>query len=85
MIETPESDKLLLVKEKAQIIGLFLEDLYEKGFRVCYRTLFDKKEKYYVRSTTIEEMLAEYFEIDLELVEKERMSVLSKAPNAKLQ
>lgn len=75
----PECDKLLAVKDKSQPIGEFLDWLRnEKGIEFCrWMEAEDiEPEGYYPDYTRTEELLAEYFEVDLKKVEEERRAML---------
>ena len=61
--ECPECDKLLAIKDKSQTIGFFLDWLKGQG-------------AYYFDETSIEKILANYFNIDLEKVNEEQTAVL---------
>jgi hypothetical protein len=61
-IDTPECDKLLKVKDKSQTIGAFLEWAQEADLIQLDRSIND--------------VLAEYFEIDLDKVDKEKRAIL---------
>lgn len=85
MDEEREVDKMLKIKEKAQVAGEFLEWLQSKGYRIC--TYFKDKEYekdekdedesgYYPAHINIEQLLADFFGIDLEKVEKEKRKIL---------
>lgn len=67
----PECEKMQSVKDKSQIIGAFLEDC---GYTLCE---FDKYGQYMPVAGTIEQILAEYFEIDMKKVEEERRQILA--------
>ena len=61
-VPMPECDKLLEVKGDSQVIGEFLEWYRAQGART--------------RRGSIEQVLANYFEIDLRRVEQERSALL---------
>jgi len=72
-IECPECDKIVAVQEKSQEIGDFIEWLgNKKDLHLC----FWENQYNYRMNTTIEKLLAEYFEIDLEKVENEKQAIL---------
>ena len=72
--ECPECDKLSAVAEESQKIGEFLEWLhYTKELLICDR---DDAGTYYRYIISPEELLAEYFEIDLQKVEQEKQALL---------
>jgi len=90
-MKTPECDKLLKVSKESQSIGAFLDWLSgEKNLTVCEEhehddTCYGKDDirmcesndgGYVPASLNIEKLLAEYFEIDLDKVEKERRKIL---------
>jgi hypothetical protein len=80
MIDTPECDKQLAVKEDAQVIGEFIEWL--RGERDCVIAEYTGNPKYSGRyelfpiNDSIEQLLADYYKIDLNKVEKERRKLL---------
>lgn len=87
-VETPELDKMLKVKNESQAIGEFIESLREKGLYICREvdkeygltTVDDNGDDYstYVENTTsIEELLADFFGIDLKKCEEERQAILN--------
>ena len=73
----PECEKMAAVKDESQAIGSFLEWLqHERSITVelCVRhDISDKLMPYWIN---IEQLLAEYFEIDLDKVEKEQRHML---------
>jgi hypothetical protein len=71
-----ECEKLHKVHEDSQKIGEFLAWLlYEKDFTICHCD--DGREHFYPIRKSIETLLAEYFEIDLDKVEREKRRLLS--------
>ena len=70
--ECPECDKMLAVKDDSQTIGFFLEWLESKG----YSLIQWGKSPYILNETSIERILADYFEIDLNKVHAEQDAVL---------
>ena len=80
MNEYPQCDKLLAVKDKSQVIGEFLEWLQgEKNLVIAEWDYGDSNtdEDPLVRHRfNIQELLAEFFEIDLVKVEEERRAIL---------
>jgi hypothetical protein len=79
---TPELDKMKSVNEKSQAIGEFL-DLFlpEKGIRLMRLEQPQGDEtieecRYVPVNQSVEKLLAEYFEIDLNKCEKERRAIL---------
>ena len=82
MNKTPELDKMMAVQEKSQIIGEFLKWLNESSLIICeYGVIFDIYEEEMdgllpIRSSK-EQLLAEYFNIDLNKCERERQQILT--------
>lgn len=69
----PELDKMTAVKGESQIIGAFLDWLInDKDRAICV----EERGEYVPHYMSIEQRLAEYFEIDLELVERDRSRYL---------
>lgn len=84
-VKYPECEKLKKVSEESNKIGAFLDWLMnEKYIHLCtYEEAHeiddeDLSEGYYGINRTIEDLLAEYFEIDMDKVEKERRQILEK-------
>lgn len=71
--KTPTLDKMLAIKEKSQVIGEFLEWLSCQNYTLAKWNDVDKL--YPVRSS-IEKLLAEYFNIDLKSAEEEKRKIL---------
>jgi len=77
-IETPECDKMLKVQTQSQAIGRFLEWLQdERNLTLAEygKTRHDSDELFPVR-LGINQLLAEYFNIDLNKVEQEKAAIL---------
>lgn len=73
----PECEKMMAVKDKSQVIGEFLEWLqYERSITVelCVRN--DIHDKLFPFNFSTEKLLAEFFNIDLNKVEKEKRQIL---------
>lgn len=66
-----EIEKMLKVKEKSQVIGEFIEWLQENFVLAKYY-----KDKLYSEFISIEDLLAQYFNIDLKKVEEEKRKIL---------
>lgn len=73
---TPELDKMKGVKERSQSIGAFLDWLQSEREIVLAEYEY-RGETLYPINLSIEKLLAEYFEIDLEKVEQERRAILA--------
>jgi len=76
----PECEKVANVKDKSQAIGEFLEWLrIEKGIIMCERRgESDSLVPSFLRN---EQLLADFFDIDLDLVEKEKRAMLEELRN----
>lgn len=87
-IPTPETDKMIAVKDKSQAIGEFIEWLGDNGMAIVrYATkedMFDDEGErngihegdYLTMLTSIEKLLARYFGVDLNKAEKEKRAIL---------
>lgn len=72
--ETPELDKMKAVQNESQVIGAFLEHQSQGGISLaCFG---NDEEIHFVRKST-EEILADYFNINLAKCEKERRAILN--------
>lgn len=86
--KTPELDKMLVVRVRSQAIGEFLEWLADtKGYGIYSEDDAEDQEgnmqRLYFRAPNTEQLLAEYFEIDLKKVEKERRAILKELQGVK--
>lgn len=89
-METPMLDKMTSVQNSSQVIGEFIEWLEEKGYSIQSEVEYQnehpipfsdevhivKRKDWMPIRATIENLLAEYFEIDLNQVEQERRLLL---------
>lgn len=71
--DTPNLDRMLEVRDKSQAIGEFLEWLQQQGYVVCEKT----SGHYFPALKSTEELLAQYFGVDLEEAEREKRAVLN--------
>lgn len=71
----PEHEKMATVTEHSQIIGEFLDfGLPVLGLRLCQ---FDfETNQFFLAGMTIEQILAAYFEINLDKIEEEKRHML---------
>ncbi len=77
MPDTPELDKMLEAKPDSQIIGEFLNWLFnEQHAQMC--RFDDKFDEFVPIFESVERWLALYFGIDLEKMEQERRAILDK-------
>lgn len=81
-IPTPEVDKMLAVRDKSQEIGSFLEWL--RGEKKIVLAAYEHDDLIEVYTST-NDLLAEYFEIDLNKVEAERRAILEGLRKAQVQ
>jgi len=77
-IETPTLDKMLKVKSESQAIGNFVEWLREQGIEIGKYEKVEgyRNEQFVADRRSIEKLLADYFEIDLNKAETERRQIL---------
>lgn len=75
----PECEKMVAVKDQSQAIGEFIEWLQDtKGMFVCELIEGDNEYGEYIPSCfSKEKFLAEFFNIDLSEVEKEKCQMLN--------
>ncbi len=74
-IDTPECDRMLAVREQSQAIGEFLDWLdEEKGVELM--VLGDGGASYEPFYFNTNKLLAEFFDIDLDKVDKEQRAIL---------
>lgn len=82
---TEELDKMKAVQNESQAIGAFIEWLGTKDYVIGRHLSMEEMDEMGLDPdetnivpvyTSIEKMLAEYFEIDLNKVEKEKMKIL---------
>ena len=86
MAETkyPECEKLAKVRDKSQVVGTFLEWLRDiKGFELAKYQEIHPEDRLVPIHYSIESLLAEHFEIDMEKVEQERQQILEDIRNPK--
>mgnify|MGYP001606688616 CR=1 FL=1 len=75
----PECEKMLAVNDKSQTIGEFLDWLGTiKNYTICQFTTDDDEsgEEFIPVCESIEKLLAQYFEVDLNKIEKEKRDML---------
>lgn len=86
VLKLPEHDKLTKVSGDSQAIGQFIEWLRGskkiifcklQDERIYRESIEEYQDEYYAPTTlNIQDILAEYFEIDLEKLEKEKRKIL---------
>jgi hypothetical protein len=72
----PEHERLKLVKDKSEICGAFLDWLQNERKPQTVLVEYDQSDNYVDCRKRIEELLAEYFEIDLKKIEKEKVEMI---------
>lgn len=76
-IKYPECEKMTAIKDKSQVIGEFIEWLtHERSISIelCVRN--DNSDGLMPCHTNVEQLLAEFFGINLEKFEKEQRQIL---------
>ena len=73
-LPTPELDKMLDNQNESQAIGEFLDWLTSEGYAIC--ELNKHNEWHHVRKG-IEQLLADYFNVDLKKAEQEKRAILT--------
>ncbi len=69
----PEHDKMRLIKDESQTIGGFLDWLQsEKQFEICERVERRFDDELVPIQLNIERLLADHFEIDLDVINDEK-------------
>lgn len=71
---TPNLDKMLKVQPDSQIIGEFLDDFLLRKYRLC--TWDEDQQCFMMERYSIQGILADYYGIDLDEMEAERMRLL---------
>lgn len=75
--EAPECKKLSAVRDESHKIGEFIDWLHEQGIQLCeWMDYEDAPAQYAPTTQTSEKLLAKYFDIDLNKVERERRAIL---------
>lgn len=91
-IRYPEGQKVKEVQKESQALGEFLDHLKEKGIYLCAqhshseacdKDCFLKKKEWFPISDSIEKVLAQYFCIDFEKLESEKLVMLEEIKNRK--
>ncbi len=73
----PQLAKMQAVQEQSQSIGEFIDWLWQNGMAICTTEEGLRGDRFYPVMTPIEELLARYFEVDLQAAEKERRATLA--------
>lgn len=74
-----ELDKMSAARVDAAIISEFIDFLEENGYAICEVELHDQ---WWPVRKSYEQLLADYFEIDLKKVEEERRALLEELRKA---
>ena len=77
-METPECDKMLAVQNESLILSEFVDWLNSKGYAICKveETPGYPKEQWIPFRKSYEELLADYFGVDLKKAEQEKQAIL---------
>lgn len=78
----PEHDKLRAVRDESQAIGQFLEWLGENGLVICSFEEYKRTGEYIPDGRSIQQILADYFEIDLNKLDDEKRAMLNELRKA---
>ena len=78
MSEYPEHEKLKAVKELSQTCGEFVDFLEEKGIYLAEYDTKDERNRLYRWRGRMTKLLAEFFEIDEDALEREKQAMLEK-------
>lgn len=79
-METPELDKMLVVKEQSQTISEFLDYLDEQEWKICEWDedgSLDGEDMYRDIRITKEQLMADFFGVNLKKCEEERQQILA--------
>ena len=80
-IPTPELDKMRAVKDRSQAIGEFIEWLRsKKSYEIAFYP--EGSDLLFPVNTSIEKLLADFFEIDLNKVDAEKRALLKQLRRA---
>jgi hypothetical protein len=80
-VQYPEHQKMKAVKEQSQTIGEFLDWLFSKGTVLAHYQ--GRLDELMPRNMNIENLLATYFEIDLDKIEEEKQQMIDELTNTK--
>lgn len=81
MTDYPEHEKLKKVSAQSQVFGEFIDWLRDDlGLELCH--YHGRSESYHPDSRTVNELLALFFDIDLEKIEQEKEQMLSEVRKA---
>lgn len=72
----PEHDKMKLIAERSQSIYDFMEWMQGKGFHLLKWHEFDDGAHDYITPPPMVKLLAEFFDIDLDKIEREKRAML---------
>lgn len=81
----PECEKLAAVVDKSNDIGEFIDWLGSQGISLAVKAQGNLGEEGYLRQRqgSNEQLLADYFKIDLRIVEQERRTLLASLGNGR--
>ncbi len=81
-MEYPEHEKLTAIQEKSQLLGEFLEWARSNGYDFCQMTTQEEgspweRVEYQPYRKSVDQILAEFYEIDLRKLEEEKREILA--------
>jgi len=76
LVNPTECDKMLAVKEQSEILSNFVDWLNEKQIILCKYDETDKTDELFPIHNGYEKLFAEFFDIDLNKVGKEKQQIL---------
>lgn len=74
--DTPELAKMAAHNDDSQVIGDFLDTIFEQGMVLCEWQWVGQNEKLVPINKSIEQILADFFGVDLKKCEQERKALL---------
>lgn len=72
----PEHTKLAEISDKSQAIGEFVDWLRDKGISLCRLYEENGVSRYYPQTDPIRDLLADYYDIDQNAIEREKRAML---------
>ena len=77
VVTYPEHDKLKAIRDKSQVIGEFLEWCETKGLLLGMWETGGGPDRFYPVHIPVNNLLADYFGIDLRVLENEKRAMLA--------
>lgn len=81
-MDYPEHEKLTAIQDKSQLLGEFLEWARSNDYDFCHRTIQEEgtpweRVEYRPSHKAVDKILAEFYEIDLKVLEEEKRQMLA--------